>query len=149
MSPKVSIIVPVYNGEKTLPLCLDSLMRLDYPKENLEIIVVDNGSVDETARIIKRYPVKYVYEPHKGRARARNKGVELAQGRFVAFLDADCVAHKDWLRNILKGCNDPSIGGYGGTICTYNPSTFWERYTESRKSLHNMDLMGGEHFFLF
>ena len=132
MLPKVSIIVPVYNGEKTLALCLDSLMNLDYPKKDLEIIVVDNASTDETAKVIKQYPVKYIFEPHKSRARARNKGIKSAQGEFIAFLDADCVAHKDWLRRLWKECHDSSVGACGGEIYAYNCSSVWEKYAENR-----------------
>lgn len=132
MLSKISVVVPVYNGEKTLPLCLDSLMNLDYPKEDFEIIVVDNNSTDKTQEIIKRYPVRYVFEPHRNCAKARNKGIKSSKGEFVAFLDADCVAHKDWIKNLLNGCNDPFVGGCGGEIYSYNPSTLWEKYAENR-----------------
>lgn len=75
MGPKVSIVLPVYNGEKTLSLCLDSLMNLDFSKDNLEIIVVDNNSTDATKDIIKRYPVKYVFERKEAVEHAGIKGL--------------------------------------------------------------------------
>ena len=129
---KISIIVIAYNEEKMLPLCLNSLMDLDYLNKDLEIIVVDNASTDETARIVKRYPVRYVFESHKNRAKARNKGIEVAQGEFVAFLDADCVARKDWLRRLWEGCHDSSVGACGGETYAYNCSSIWEKYAENR-----------------
>ena len=83
--PKVSIVLPVFNGEKTLSACLDSLMILDFSKEDREVIVVDNNSTDGTKAIIQKYPVTYIFEKKKGRGCARNTqltdtGVALNRG---------------------------------------------------------------------
>ncbi|MBL7196911.1 MAG: glycosyltransferase [Candidatus Omnitrophica bacterium] len=131
MLPKVSIIVPVYNGEKTLSLCLDSLMNLNYPKEKLEIIVVDNNSTDGTKDITKRYSVKYVFENKKGEFTARNAGTKSSSGEFIAFTDADCIVDKDWIERLIKGFDSNDIAGCGGKVLSYQPKTWAEKYVDS------------------
>jgi glycosyltransferase involved in cell wall biosynthesis len=125
---QVSVVVPVYNGAQTIGLCLDSLMNLDYPRSQLEIIVVDNNSTDGTAEMIKRYPVKYLFEPKRNRSRARNKGIKEAQGHLIAFTDADCVVDKGWLRHLVQGFTHPMIGGCGGEIRAYLGRRWIQRY---------------------
>lgn len=126
--PKVSIIIPVYNGERMLSLCLDSLMALNYPKERLGIIVVDNNSTDHTKDIIKKYPVQYLFEEKRSVARARNKGIENSTGEFIAFIDADCIADKNWISKLIEIANDEKIGGVGGKIIALNPQNWVEKY---------------------
>lgn len=92
--PIISFVVPVHNGEATIAHCLDSILRQDL---DLEIIVVDDASTDNTSRIvgeIKDQRVKYVCVDKTGAAGARNTGVLLASGRYIAFVDAD-----DWLES--------------------------------------------------
>ena len=131
MIPRVSIVVPVYNGEKTLLLCLDSLMALNYPKECLETIVVDNNSTDRTKDIIKRYPIKYIFEKRRSVSLARNRGIDECAYQFIAFIDADCIADRDWLKNIIGPLKDKTIGGIGGKILSYNPQNWIEKYIDS------------------
>lgn len=126
--PDVSVIVPVYNGQATIRRCLDSLVHLDYPKEKLEIIVVDNNSTDDSRRIIERYPVVYVFEERRSRPRARNRGIEVAHGEIICFLDADCSARPDWVKNLIKGFDQEKIGACGGKILAYQPNTWVEKY---------------------
>lgn len=130
MTPRITVIVPVYNEEKTLSLCLDSLMNLDFPKEHLEIIVVDNNSTDATKDIARRYPVKYVFESERGRGAAKNKGIKESGNELIAFIDADCIADKAWLRNIIKVFTSKSIAGCGGRILSYKPQSPLEKYYE-------------------
>ncbi|MCB4792836.1 MAG: PqqD family peptide modification chaperone [Elusimicrobia bacterium] len=114
ISPKVSIIIPVYNEEASLPMCLDSLMDINYPKECLEIIVIDNNSTDSSSSIIKSYPVIYVFKEKKGHSFARNKGLKIATGEIIAFTDADCVVDKNWVIsfvNEFKMCSAACCGG--------------------------------------
>jgi glycosyltransferase involved in cell wall biosynthesis len=98
ISPLVSIIVPVYNGEKYLSEAIDSILSQTY--HPTEIIIVDDGSTDGSAEIAQRFssPVKYCYQTNAGTGAARNRGIELAQGSFFAFLDADDI----WLQDKLK-----------------------------------------------
>lgn len=103
MKPKISVIIPVYNGEKTLEKCLNSVLNQDYP--DFEIIVVDNRSIDKTYEIIhsyKNFKIRYFNEPIKGRGQARNLGIRKIQGDLIAMIDADCVAPIDWLTKLSK-----------------------------------------------
>jgi len=88
--PKVSVIIPVYNGEKFLEEAIKSVFNQNY--DNLECIVVDDGSQDQTSSIVRRFgQVVYVYQDNAGVAAARNRGVKKSSGEYLAFLDADDV----------------------------------------------------------
>ncbi len=98
MGPKVSVIICVYNGGKIIGRCIDSLLNQDY--DNYEIIVVNDGSTDNTDKILGKYKDRVIYAKNKinkGLAAARNRGTELAKGEYVAFTDVDCVVDKYWL----------------------------------------------------
>ncbi|MFL6530859.1 MAG: glycosyltransferase, partial [Chthoniobacterales bacterium] len=95
-TPSVSVIVCSYNGAKTLASCLDSLGKLDY--SNYEVILVDDGSTDNTSEIAARYPdVRYIRQTNHGLSHARNTGASAAQGEVFAYTDSDCMADRDWL----------------------------------------------------
>lgn len=84
----VSVIIPVYNGELYLTEALDSVFAQDY--RPIEVIVVDDGSTDETAAVAKRYSrVHYLHQPNQGQATARNAGLSYCTGDLIALLDAD------------------------------------------------------------
>ena len=84
----VSVVIPVYNGERYLAAAINSVLRQDYGP--LEIIVVDDGSIDRCAEIAKSFQgVKYTYQENQGHAAARNTGIASAIGDFIGFLDAD------------------------------------------------------------
>ncbi len=89
MPPTISIIIPTYNSARYLPEAIDSILQQSYP--HYEIIVVDDGSTDNTPAVLGSYqhPIRYVYQENQGVAAARNTGLSLAQGEFVLFLDAD------------------------------------------------------------
>ena len=97
---KVSIIIPAYNAEKTIKKAIDSVLIQDIPKKNFEIIVVNDGSTDNTLRTLKTYgkKIKIINQSNQGAVRAANKGFKKAKGKHVIKLDAD-----DYLKpNILK-----------------------------------------------
>lgn len=130
---KISIVVIVYNGEKTIKDCLESLVRLSFPRDKREIIVVDNASTDNTPEIIKSFPVTYVYESHRNRAKARNTGIKSASGDIIAFIDADCVADPHWLEPLVAKFNeDEKIGGVAGAVLS-EPQNLVERYIAFRR----------------
>jgi len=115
--PLISIVVAVYNGERFLGECLESLMDLRY--QNKEIIVVDDGSKDSTPLIAQKYPVKLIRnEENLGLSQARNAGIKAAKGVIVAFTDADCRADLDWLFYIAHGFKKEDVGAVGGPNLT-------------------------------
>jgi len=78
-------------------------LKQDFPKEDHEIIVVDNNSTDNTQEVIRQFPARYVFEPQVGRGPARNKGVQESQGKYLAFIDSDCIADPNWLKELVRG----------------------------------------------
>jgi len=98
--PSVSVVIPAYNEEIYLPLCLESIRKQDYAGE-YEVIVVDNASTDNTAKIALDWGAKVVYESKRSPACARQKGVEAATGEIIAFIDADTQAPACWLSTIV------------------------------------------------
>ncbi len=118
--PFVSIIVPAFNAASSLPQCLESLLALEYPATRFEIVVVDNGSTDESAEIIRRFPVTCVQECSVRNAYvARNRGIRRAAGQVLAFTDSDCVVDAHWLSEGVAALADDRVGGVGGEISGY------------------------------
>lgn len=148
MNPKVSVIIPVYNGARTLPLCLDSLMELEYPKEEIEIIAVDNNSKDDSKKVIQKYPVKYIFEKRQGRGAARNRGVKESKGELIAFLDADCIADKYWLNCLIAAIEHSGIGACGGKTLFLPPENTIARYYKNEGRYSNKNFIQGTKFCL-
>src|ERR1035437_5422259 len=96
---KISVVVPVFNEETFLPGCLQSLRRQKYQGE-IEIIVVDNGSTDNSAKIAHDFGVKVVSCPEKGVAFARQAGADAAAGDIIVQADGDTTYPVDWLSRI-------------------------------------------------
>ena len=112
--PKVSVIVACYEGERTLRACLDSLDKLNYA--DYEVILVNDGSTDGTARIAALHPQLRYFEHKKnlGLSVARNTGIAAATGEIMAFTDADCRADEDWLYYLVGDLLDSEFAGIGG-----------------------------------
>lgn len=128
--PKISVIVPVYNEERIVGDCLKALTGLDYPKDRLELIIIDNNSTDKSASIIRGFDVRYFFEKRRNRSIARNTGIRAACGDYIAFTDADCIVDRDWLRRLMTGFDGGRVGGCGGRTVSYKPSNFIERYLD-------------------
>ncbi len=112
-SPKVSVVVASYNGARTLKSCLDSLQRLNHP--DYEVILVDDGSTDETPELARAYPkIRYLRQDNYGLSVARNTGIRAASGEIVAFTDSDCRADEDWLRYLVGDLLNSDWVGCGG-----------------------------------
>ncbi|MCB2183197.1 MAG: glycosyltransferase [Desulfobulbaceae bacterium] len=113
--PFVSIVIPVRNSPKRIANCIEHLLQQTYPKDRFEIIVVDNGSTDETADVIQEFPVKYLIETRaQSPYTARNKGIKAAIGDIIALIDANCFATPHWIQcgvEIMQQENADLVGG--------------------------------------
>lgn len=117
MKPKISVIVPVYNTESYLERCLDSLINQTF--KEIEIIIVNDGSTDNSNKIIQKYERKYegkvisLYIENKGPGEARNFGIKYASGKYVGFIDSD-----DWIDSkMYEKLYNKAICGYDIVIC--------------------------------
>jgi len=113
----VSVIIPVWNGERFLAEAVESVLNQTYPPH--EVIVVDDGSTDGSAEVAKSFGalVRYYFQTRSGAATARNQGVELAGGNFFAFLDADDIWAKDKLAWQMKSFEDnPALDMVFGNV---------------------------------
>ena len=114
----VSVIIPAYNCEKTIGQCLKALAQQSYPSDSYEVIVVDDGSADNTAAVVKDYPVRYFHQNNQGPAAARNTGARRASGKIILFTDADCVPDADWISRMAKSFDPPEIMAVKGAYRT-------------------------------
>jgi GT2 family glycosyltransferase len=122
-APFVSIIVCSYNGAPTLAACLDSLGKLNYPE--YEVILVDDGSADNTASIAAQFPqVRYIHQSNHGLSHARNTGAAAAKGEVLAYTDSDCMVDADWLYYLIATLLSGSYAGVGGPNVT-PPAQNW------------------------
>jgi GT2 family glycosyltransferase len=115
--PLVSVVVAAYNDETHIAGLLDALARQVYPRERIEIVIVDDGSTDRTAEIVAGRPgVALVRQPNAGPSTARNAGLSLSTGSIVAFTDSDCEPAPDWVGAIAAAfaALPPSVAGIGG-----------------------------------
>ena len=122
-TPMVSVIVCSYNGARTLTACLDSLGKLNYPA--YEIILVDDGSTDDTAYVAAQFPqVRYIHQSNHGLSHARNTGAAAAKGEVLAYTDSDCMADADWLYYLIGTLVSGDYAGVGGPNIT-PPAENW------------------------
>jgi mycofactocin glycosyltransferase len=127
--PAVSIVIPVKNQFGDLGECLHSLSEINYPSDRLEIIVVDDGSRKKVSDMISSSGVTIIREDEsRGPASSRNIGAELAKGELLAFLDADCVAGAEWLRELVPFFQAYGIGAVGGFVGGYHERGLLDRY---------------------
>ena len=118
-TPRVSVVVCSYNGGRTLEHCIQSLLDIDYP--NYEVIVVDDGSTDETGAILARYPqLTAIHQKNLGLGEARNVGLRAATGDVIAYTDSDCVVDRDWLTYAVAVLEQSDAAAVGGPNLTPN-----------------------------
>jgi glycosyltransferase involved in cell wall biosynthesis len=127
MVKDVSIVIPTKNSGAILEKCLASIESQDYPKDGYEVIIVDGHSTDNTVEIAGRYGCTAVYEEIGTIGGARNVGVAYSKGDYIIFTDADCVAARDWLSNLIKEFNDETIASVGGPNITPEGDTNFAR----------------------
>lgn len=121
MEKNLTVIVPVYNEEKLIGECLDSLLHQTLNPDQYEIIVIDNNSTDASAQIASRKGIRVERELRKGYVHAIRRGIELSSTEFIAFTDADCRVPANWAEKVLGNFEDSDqIVGIGGKVSFFD-----------------------------
>lgn len=113
-----SVIVPAYNAADTIGVCVRALARQTVPCDRFEVIVVDDGSTDDTAAVAAAAGARVLRIPHSGPAAARNAGARIARAPILLFTDADCEPGPTWVESMLQAFSDPRVAGAKGTYRT-------------------------------
>jgi len=138
-NPKVSVIIPVYNGQRTLRQCLSSVINQNY--RNYEVIVVDNNSTDRSREIAHEFQakykkVRYIFEERQGVSYARNTGWKKSNAKYITYLDSDAMACKNWIKNIVEIFEKQTVklGAVGGKVTGIfeqpRPRWLYERFDD-------------------
>lgn len=141
----ISIIVPVFNVEKYLPKCIESLIHQTY--KNIEIILVDDGSSDKSGMICDQYAkvdsrIKVIHKINEGQSIARNKGLSIAKGEFIAFVDSD-----DWVNDRYCEILLSLISNSDLAICSYKKTTKKNQTTLQLKSSYDIISLNKNHLW--
>ncbi len=132
-NPLISVIIPMYNAEKTIGQALKGLEQ--QTRKDFEVVVVDDGSADSSPRLVasfekeSRLPIKLMHQPNSGPAKARNLGAANSKGEIVIFLDSDCIPPPNWVEEMVR----PLQGDAVGCNCGYkakNGSHLVARYVD-------------------
>jgi glycosyltransferase involved in cell wall biosynthesis len=110
--PFISVVICSYNGSATIRDTMEGVLKLDYP--NYEVIVVNDGSTDNFASIVKQYPVKLINTPNRGLSNARNTGMYHSKGEIIAYIDDDAYPDVHWLRYLAYSYINTDHAGIGG-----------------------------------
>jgi len=116
---RLSLVIPAYNAGSTIRTCLQSALRQTLPADTYEVVVVDDGSTDETADVVREFPVRLVSQHNQGPAVARNSGAEAARGEILVFTDSDCELDSHFLERIVEPfVGNPDVVGVQGSYRT-------------------------------
>lgn len=142
---KISVVIPAYNEERHLGECLEALLNGN--EKPYEIIVADGCSTDKTRAIAEEYGAIVVENERKHAAGGRNTGIKRAKGDVIAFIDADCVPDKDWLKEIHKAFEEDNIDGLGTYIEAAPAKNIYEEFW-SHLSLQILMSYGNEPYYV-
>jgi len=143
--PLVSVIVPTFNSMRFLEECLNSLVRQKY--ENIEVVVVDDGSTDGTVEVAERYHCRVIRNPRRGRAEAKNEGIRGSFGEYLFFVDSDM----ELTPNVISECvdlaeSDQRIGGIVIPERSFGNS-FWVKVRDFERSFYAGSVVESARFF--
>jgi glycosyltransferase involved in cell wall biosynthesis len=135
--PKVSVIIPVYNGESDLPDLLECLREQTYPEDRVEYLIVDNGSTDGTVALLQdSVEVRRLSESAiQSSYAARNRGIIAATGEILVFTDADCRPERHWLQDLIMPFNQPAVGWVVGEVKALPGDSLLERFADRQETL--------------
>jgi len=126
--PFVSVVLPVLNEERYLAATLECLLRSDYPRDRIEVIVVDNGSTDGSFKIAQQLADRAVTLTDVNVGAVRNFGVEISQGEILVFLDSDCLVKEDWISKGVQKLTAGSAQVFGGNLYLREKPAWIEKY---------------------
>ncbi len=126
----ISVVVPAYNNQNTIGLCLDALLAQTAPRESYEVIVVDDGSTDATAQAADARGVRVIRQPNRGPGAARNTGAQQGTGEIIIFVDADSVPDEHFVEKLAAPFCDPEIAGASGEKKN-RQSNLWARFVQA------------------
>ncbi len=119
----VTVIVPVWNNPEQLERCIAALQVQEYPADRFEIVVVDNGSTDDTMVRAQAMGVRVLQQPKPGSYAARNLGIAHTSSDYLAFTDSDCIPDRHWLSTAMgRTTGEPNLGVVAGRIVLFNES---------------------------
>lgn len=133
----VSIVIPTYNSLPKLKLALRSVEQIDFPLDSFEVLVVDDGSTDQTTEFLADYAestnlnFSFFCQPNRGPAAARNLAIKNAKGDYVLSIDSDCYVHSNIIKEYLKHFPCEGLAGVGGTVLP-EKSNYVSKYLEFR-----------------
>ncbi|HJV67470.1 MAG TPA: mycofactocin biosynthesis glycosyltransferase MftF [Geomonas sp.] len=135
--PSISIVIPVLDRAGELARCLESIAKVDYPRDKVEVIVVDDGSLDESPEVARKHGAFLVSSGgvRRGPAAARNVGALNASGELLAFIDSDCSASTGWLSELVPLFANPKLAAVGGRVDGMCSSSAVDRYEAVMSSL--------------
>lgn len=149
--PRVSVVIPVYNGEADLPNLIKCLRNQTYPAELVEYLIVDNGSSDRTAAILEAaaldaksqgLTIHWLTENRiQSSYAARNAGIRASSGDIIAFTDVDCHPQPNWLYDLVQPFADPAVGLVGGAIVALPGKTLLEKYADRKNILSHKNAL--------
>jgi len=130
----ISVVVPTCNRKARISACVEALARQTFPRDAFEVIVVDDGSTDDTPAVLGALSGRepglrlrvLVNERNMGANPSRNRGIREAEGGLVAFLDDDCVPASDWLERLVKPFSEPEIAAVVGLVTDPEPRNIWD-----------------------
>ncbi|MCP4117299.1 MAG: glycosyltransferase [Desulfobacteraceae bacterium] len=148
----VSIIIPAFNEEKNISLCLDSIFENNFPRNRFEVIVVDNGSTDRTRDVVSAYDVTLLRDDDKNISGLRNMGALSAKGEVIAFVDADCIVSPSWLSAAEKYFDTPGIVAWGTPpLIPENPTwvqNAWYLVRQKENKIQEVDWLESMNLFV-
>ncbi len=139
---RASVVVPVYNGRRTIGACLRALSTQNVDGRHYEVIVVDDGSTDGSAETAAGHCNSVLRQRHEGAASARNRGAREARGEILLFTDADCEPAPDWIQKMLSPFEDPELAGVKGAyrtrqrslVARFTQAEFEEKYDRLQRT---------------
>lgn len=128
--PKVTVVIPAYNEGKSIAGTIETISKSDYPRSKFEIIVVDDGSKDDTYDVAKKYDGKYVRVFRKkngGKGSALNFGIARAKGEIIIGMDADSFVEPQSMKNMMHYFTNPRVMAVTPAMIVYKPKNIWQR----------------------